>query len=74
MLQATIDENKLTITAAQAQRLIDDTFDEAGPATPGYITFGEYQAMVAKKPQLLEFMTIRSLSAMLEERKGCERN
>jgi len=65
MLQATIDENKLNITPAQAQQLIDDTFDEAQPATPGYITFDEYLAMVAKKPQLLEFMTIQSLNSMI---------
>lgn len=65
MLQATIDENKLNITAPQAQQLIDDTFDEAQPAIPGYITFDEYTAMVNKKPQLLEFMTIQSLNSMI---------
>ena len=52
MLQATIDENKLNISPAQAQQLIDDTFEEANTATPGYITFEEYSAMVSKKPQV----------------------
>ena len=49
----------------QAQQLIDDTFDEAQPATPGFITFDEYSAMVSRKPQLLEFMTIQSLNSMI---------
>lgn len=52
MLQATIDENNLNISPAQAQQLIDDTFEEAKTATPGYITFEEYSAMVSKKPQV----------------------
>jgi Ca2+-binding EF-hand superfamily protein len=52
MLQATIDENNLNISPAQAQQLIDDTFEEANTATPGYITFEEYSAMVSKKPQV----------------------
>lgn len=65
MLQATIDENKLNISPAQAQQLIDDTFEEANTATPGYITFEEYSAMVSKKPQLLEFMTIQSLNSLI---------
>lgn len=65
MLQATIDENKLDITAAQAQKLIDDTFEEAKTREEGFISLDEYTAMVNKKPQLLEFMTIQSLNSML---------
>ena len=57
MLQATIDDNKLSITPEQASKLIDDTFEEANTAQPGLITFDEYMAMVNKTPQLLEFMT-----------------
>ena len=57
MLQATIDDNKLSITPEQASKLIDDTFEEANTAQPGLISFDEYMAMVNKKPQLLEFMT-----------------
>jgi len=65
MLQATIDENKLNITREQARQLIDDTFEEAQTAKPGQISFEEYAAMVSKKPQLLEFMTIQSLNSMI---------
>jgi len=65
MLAATIEDNKLNVTPEQAKKLIDDTFEEANTATPGFIVFEEYLTMVTKKPQMLEFMTIQSLMQML---------
>lgn len=65
MLRSTIEDNKLNITPEQADQLIEDTFVEAKSSTPGFINFDEYMAMVVKKPQLLEFMTIRSLNTII---------
>ena len=65
MLQATIEENSLNITPEAAQELLDATFVEAECAEAGTMTFDEYQALVTKKPQLLEFMTITSLNQVI---------
>jgi len=65
MLHATIEDNKIKILPEDASRLIDATFEECQCATPGQITFEEYGALVAKKPHLLEFMTIQSLSSLI---------
>ena len=65
MLQATIEENSLNITPEAAQELLDATFAEAECAESGLMTFDEYQALVTKKPQLLEFMTITSLNQVI---------
>ena len=65
MLQATIEENSLNITPEAAQELLDATFAEAECAEAGLMTFDEYQALVTKKPQLLEFMTITSLNQVI---------
>jgi serine/threonine-protein phosphatase 2B regulatory subunit len=65
MLQATIEENSLNITPEAAQELLDATFAEAECAEAGTMTFDEYQALVTKKPQLLEFMTITSLNQVI---------
>ena len=65
MLQATIEENSLNITPRRVQELLDATFVEAECAEAGTMTFDEYQALVTKKPQLLEFMTITSLNQVI---------
>jgi len=64
MLKSTIEDNKLNITAEQAEELVNSTFLEAKTSQPDYINFDEYMALVTKKPQLLEFMTIRSLNTI----------
>ena len=52
-------------TPEAAQELLDATFVEAECAEAGTMTFDEYQALVIKKPQLLEFMTITSLNQVI---------
>ena len=64
-LHALISAEALRSVGFKAQELLDATFAEAECAEPGTMTFDEYQALVTKKPQLLEFMTITSLNQVI---------
>ena len=41
ILLATINEHKLVITAGEIDQIIESTFKEADPSTPGFINYDE---------------------------------
>ncbi|KAG9410498.1 hypothetical protein AC1031_018539 [Aphanomyces cochlioides] len=59
MLKSCLEESKeIALTADQVDKLVASTFAEADMDRNGLIDFAEYQALDARHPGLLEFLTV----------------
>eukprot|EP01032_Pedospumella_encystans_P022694 gene22694-25707_t len=66
VLAATLREHKLVITRADIDHIVQVTMEEADTAQPGHISFAEYTALVAKRPHMMDHLTI-NISSIIQE-------
>ena len=69
MLDATLRENDLELSAVQIQSLVDATFLEADTNHDGKIDFEEYKAMVEARPSMIKPLTLNVSELIREARK-----